>query len=129
MKKVIAIVGIVLVAGLSSILVWRQQKGTEVRLSPGSTFAWYKGTTLTAMESAVIVLPGEILPEDTPIGQIIQANDDDMQIGLPPKQGSSGFESVILKFKTGQSVTLGRSSDAMLVNEENQPKRFQKKGR
>ncbi len=52
-----------------------------------------------------------------------------MEIGFTLKEWAAGFETIVLKFQTGQSVTLARSSDAVLVDEANQPRTFHKQGR
>jgi hypothetical protein len=129
MKTAIIVVAVVVGAGMAILMAVRQSKGVVVSLAPGATFPWYKGTTYMATESATIILPGAILRDGTKIGDIIQANDDDMEIGFTPKEGGSGFETIILKFRKGQSVTLGRSSDAILVDEAGKPKTFRKRGK
>jgi hypothetical protein len=98
-------------------------------LSPGTIFTWQKGTRLTAMEAATVIIPGAILVDGTPIGDIIHASDDKMEIGFTPKEGSPGFETIILKFQAGQSVTLNRGSDAMLGDKADRSKKFLKYGR
>ena len=129
MKNGIIIVFVLFGMCLTILLMRRQIRGAVVTLTPGVTFPWYKGTTLTAMEAATIILPGAILPDETKIGEIIRASDDNMEIGFTPKEGASGFETIILKFQKGQAVTLARSSDAMLVEEAKQTKTFRKTGK
>jgi hypothetical protein len=50
-----------------------------------------------------------------------------MEIGFTPKQHGPGFDTVILKFQKGQGVTLARSSQAILMDEQNQSRTFLKK--
>jgi hypothetical protein len=129
MKTGIIVAFVLIGACLAVALARRQSRGVVVSLSPGVTFPWYKGTTYTATEPATIILPGAILGEGTKIGDIIRARDDNMEIGFTLKEGEKGFEIIILKFQKGQSVTLGRSSDAILVDDAKQSRTFRKMGR
>jgi hypothetical protein len=129
MKSAVLLAAMLIV--VSAIVFWmlRQSNGAVISLTPGTTFQWHKGTSYTAIEPATIHLPGAILGNEAKIGDIIQADDDNMEIGFMPRHGASGFERIVLRFKQGQSVTLGRSSDAILIDEANLPKRFHKRGK
>ena len=85
---------------------------------PGEVFPWIKGMVLTAVDEVVVALPIELLGKDEPIGSIVVAPDD-MQI-IFQKQGGVFY----LHLKSGMSVSLTKSSDAMLVADDKQPRRL-----
>lgn len=89
---------------------------------PGEVFPWIKGMVLTAIDELVIALPMALLGKDEPIGSIVIAPDD-MKISFT-KQGDAFY----VHLKPGMSVSLAKSSDALLVADDKQPKRLKLSG-
>jgi hypothetical protein len=97
---------------------------TEIIASqpPGEVFPWPRDTTLTALDEAVLALPKAILGPSEVIASVIRG-DDDMQISIP-EQG----ERLLLRLRPGMSVSLSKSSQACVVSDDGQPRRFRISG-
>lgn len=86
--------------------------------SPGDVFEWPANTTLTALDECVIAMPAAILDPETPIGRIIEG-DDDMGFNMP-----EGDDKVYLQLMPNMSVTIRKSCQAMIVADDANPRRF-----
>jgi hypothetical protein len=79
----------------------------------GEVFQWQPGVSLQASGDSELVFPGEIVRETEQIGSIIDA-DEDAQIGFQQRPDGS-FETIIVRLKAGQAVTLHRGSHVLLA--------------
>jgi hypothetical protein len=111
--------------GVAAVFSWLREKTPSIMTAepvatqpPREVFPWPRGTTLTSLDEAVLALPKAILDPEEPIGAVIQG-DDDMGINIPD-QG----EVLYLRLRPGMSVTLARSCQAVVVSEDQNPRRF-----
>ena len=88
----------------------------------GQVFQWRRGVRLKASEDTQLALPGELLREGEQIGSII-AVDDDAEIGFRQRDDGS-FEAIILRLRAGHTVELHRSSDALLIADDDRERVF-----
>jgi hypothetical protein len=103
------------------------RKKERITIECGKTFAWRRGLSLEATEDSAFLFPGAIVQDGETIGGIIEASDDDMQIGFEPNPNGPGFQTITIVMKYGQSVTLHRSSEVMhapLTQKDKHPKEF-----
>ena len=77
---------------------------------------------MQASEDTKIALPGELLREGELIGSIIDVSDD-AEIGFRQRADKS-FEAIILHLRAGHTVVLHRSSDALLIAEDDRERVF-----
>lgn len=94
----------------------------SVSMRRGQIFQWRRGLKLQASEDTQLALPGELMREDEKIGSIIEV-DDDAEIGFRQRPDGS-FEAIILRLRTGHSVELHRSSDAVLLADDDRERIF-----
>jgi hypothetical protein len=94
----------------------------EIALQPpGEVFPWIKSTRLTAMEDLMLAVPYAILEEDEAIGSIICSDSDDLVIGFPENKENG---MLYLTLKSGMTVWLTKSSQAVVVSDDDTPKRI-----
>ena len=86
--------------------------------TPGEVFPWPRGTVLTALDEATIALPMAIFDKDQPIGSVV-LGPTDMQISFP-KEGDVFW----IRLQPGMSVRLAKSCQAIVVANDQQPRRF-----
>ena len=89
---------------------------------PGEVFPWPQGTVLTALDEATIALPMAIFDNDQPIGSVV-LGPTDMQISFP-REGDVFW----IRLQPGMSVSLAKSSQAIVVADDKQPRRFKLSG-
>jgi hypothetical protein len=90
---------------------------------PGKVFPWLKGTKLVALDDLTLAIPAAVLREDEQIGSVI-LGDDDMDIKLPTVPLTTPGALIFLRLKTGMTVRLAKSCQAMVVAEDNSPRRI-----
>ena len=86
---------------------------------PGAVFPWPRGTTLTALDEAVLALPRALVGPDEVIAAIIRG-DDAMEITL-----AEDGELFYLRLRPGMTVSLTRSAQSFVVADDGQSRRFQ----
>lgn len=98
-------------------------KEETVSCIPGQAFPWPKGLCLAATEDLVVLLPGGILVADAPIQSVIEAPAD-VRIGFDPAADGKGFETIRIALRSNDTLTLHRSSQAMVLSEDARPRVF-----
>jgi hypothetical protein len=94
----------------------------SVSMRRGQIFRWRRGLKLQASEDTQLALPGELVRDEEQIGSIIEV-DDDAEIGFRQRPDGS-FEAIILSLRAGHAVALHRSSDAVLLAEDDRERIF-----
>ena len=94
----------------------------SVTMRRDQVFQWRRGVRLQANEDTQIALPGELLREGEEIGSIISVSDE-AEIGFRPREDGS-FEAIILRLRAGHTVELHRSSDALLIADDDRERVF-----
>jgi len=94
----------------------------SVTMRRGQVFQWRRGLRLRATEDTQLALPGGLVREPEQIGSIIEV-DDDAQIGFRQRADGS-FEAIILQLRAGHRVLLHRSSDALLIANDDRERIF-----
>ncbi|MGH7133990.1 MAG: hypothetical protein ACREJO_18845 [Phycisphaerales bacterium] len=85
----------------------------------GVPFPWHAGITMTPLSNVVIALPTAILDANTHIGDIINC-DDAAEISIPPATDTDAAR-VLLRLRSGMSVTLRRSAQAVVLSADPSP--------
>ena len=87
---------------------------------PGTVFPWSKLTELTALEELTIGVPSQIISGDEVIGSVIRSHPD-TEIRLPT---AADQPLILLRLKAGMSVSLTKSCQALVVADDNRPRRI-----
>lgn len=77
-----------------------------------------KGYCIEATETTVILLPGGMIRDDEKIGSIIETSDDNVLLGFIESPDRKGFTHIRIKLERGQSATILRSAQAMILLED-----------
>jgi len=93
-----------------------------VTMRRGQVFQWRRGLRLRATEDTQLALPGELVRDREQIGSIIEV-DDDAEIGFRQRDDGS-FEAIILRLRAGHAVALHRSSDVLLIADDDRERVF-----
>jgi hypothetical protein len=99
-----------------------EAKKPTVQMRRDQVFQWRRGLRLQASEDTQLALPGELVRDAEQIGSIVEVDDDD-EIGFPQRADGS-FESIILRLRAGHAVLLHRSSDVMLLADDDRERVF-----
>ena len=103
---------------LKSLFGSRKPKKQLAVAEPGKMFAWKKGCWLEATETTVFLLPGQLIGDGEKIGSIIETSSDDVLIGFTESPDRKSFTEIRLKLEAGQSATIRRSAQAMMVADD-----------
>jgi hypothetical protein len=95
---------------------------SQASVTPGETFPWLKGTRIEATELTDFVLPGALIGSDEPIGSIIKASSDDIQIGFDEDPQTHEIVTIRIRLLAGQAITLDRSAQGILVASDTRPR-------
>lgn len=106
-----------MLAFLKNLLGPRKAKRQLVRAVPGQMFGWTKGYCIEATETTVILVPGELIRDDEKIGSIIETSDDGVLLAFTESPDRKGFTHIRIKLERGQSATILRSAQAMILLE------------
>jgi len=85
---------------------------------PDVVFPWPAGTTLTALDDAILALPRGLIGVSETIGSILRG-DDDMEVSIPEPG-----DRFLIRLRAGMAVTISRSCQACVVSDDGTPKRF-----
>lgn len=96
------------------ILDQKEKLDEITQQSPGEVFRLPKGTILTAIDPINLELPKELFSDDKNLGSIIDG-DEDMEVGFP-----QGSECIIFSLKPGMSLTIKKSTEALLFAPKNE---------
>ncbi len=77
---------------------------------------------MQATEDSQLAFPGELVRDKEQVGRIVEA-DDDAEIGFPQRPDGS-FEAIVLRLRPGQTVMRNRSSDALLMSDDDRERIF-----
>ena len=94
----------------------------SITMRRGQIFQWRSGLRLRATEDTQLALPGELVRQQEQIGSIVEV-DDDAQIGFRQRADGS-LEAIILQLRAGQRALLHRSSDALLIADDDRERIF-----
>lgn len=94
----------------------------SVSIRRGQVFQWRRGLRLQASEDSQFAFPGELVRGEEQIGSIIEV-DADAEIGFRQRADGS-FEAIILRLRAGHAVTLHRSSDILLIADDDRERVF-----
>ena len=94
----------------------------SVTMRQGQVFQWRRGLCLRASETTQLALPGELVREDEKIGTIIEV-DDEARIGFRERLDGT-VEAIILQLQAGHKVRLHRSSDVLLLADDDRERVF-----
>jgi len=86
--------------------------------APGTPFPLLKDWQLRAVEELTIAFPKALVGDDESLFSIIKC-DDDAQFGYPPDQ-----DVVFMRLLPGMVLSLTRSSQAIVVAEDDRPRRL-----
>ena len=106
-----------MLAFLKNLLGPRKATKQLVRAVHGEMFGWREGYCIEATETAVILLPGELIQDDEKIGTIIKTSNDDVLLSFTESPDRKGFTHIRIKLERGQSATISRSAQAMILLE------------
>jgi hypothetical protein len=91
---------------------------------PGKMFAWKAGCCLEATETTVFLLPGQLVRDDEKIGSIIETSSDEALIGFTHDPDTKKLTEIRLKLEAGQSATVRRSTQAMMVADDQRERKI-----
>src|SRR5262245_35001014 len=94
----------------------------SVAMRRGQIFQWRRGLCLRATEDALLALPADLVRAEEKIGSIIDV-DDDAEIGFRERADGS-LEAIILRLRAGQKAELHRSSEALLIADDDRERVF-----
>ena len=106
-----------------------KKRSTEPKISeiaiqlPGRVFPWPKGVNLLAIDEIILAIPAAILHDDEQIGSVIFGHNE-MEIKLPQVPANTPGACIYLRLRPGMSVSLTKSCDAMIVADDNTPRRL-----
>jgi hypothetical protein len=103
---------------LKSLFHAKKPKKQLAVAEPGKMFAWKAGCWLEATETTVFLLPGQLIRDGEKIGSIIEFSSDDVQIGFTESPDRKSITEIRLKLEAGQSATIRRSAQAMMVADD-----------
>jgi hypothetical protein len=106
----------------------RKTKNSTISCVSGEEYRWLTGETLIAESDIDIILPGAIVADDVPIGQVIETHDQ-FDIGFQKHEDpyQEGFLYVFLRFKKGDQVIIRRSTVFLIHGDEGSGCQFIKK--
>jgi len=90
----------------------------------GKMFAWKAGCWLEATETTTFLLPGQLIRDDEKIGSIVETSSDDALIGFTQDPETKAFTEIRLKLKAGQSATVRRSTQAMMIADDQRERKI-----
>jgi len=109
---------------LRSLFGSKKPKKTLAIAEPGKMFGWKAGTWIEAIDTTTFRLPGQLIGEGEKIGDIIEFSSDDVQIGFKQTPDQKSVTEILIKLETGQSVTIRRSAQAMIVAEDQRERKI-----
>ena len=90
----------------------------------GKVFTLSKGVTLKALGECTVCLPGDILKEGETVGSILNFSSDDIEIGFKLDEADGSIEFILIKLRSGQSVSTTKAAQAFVVADEIDEVRF-----
>lgn len=109
---------------LKSLFASKPHTKQSAIAEPGKMFAWKKGVWLEATETTVFLLPGQIIGENEKIGSIIETSSDEVMIGFTKSPDDKSITEIRLKLEAGQSATIRRSAQAMMVADDSRERKI-----
>jgi hypothetical protein len=109
---------------LKSLFGLKKLKKQLVVVEPGKMFAWKAGCWLEATEPTVFSLPGQLIADGEKIGSIIETSSDDALIGFTESPDRKSITEIRLKLEAGQSATIRRSAQAMMVTDDQRERKI-----
>ena len=109
---------------LKSLFGSKHPKKQLAVAEPGKMFAWKKGCWLEATETTIFLLPGQLIGENEKIGSILETSSDDVMISFTEAPASRSFSEIRLKLEAGQSATIRRSAQAMLIADDKRERKI-----
>jgi len=109
---------------LKSLFGSKQPQKQLAVAEPGKMFAWKAGCWLEATEKTVFLLPGQLVRDGEKIGSIIEASSADVKIGFTESPDRKSITEIRLKLEAGQSATIRRSAQAMMVADDQRERKI-----
>ena len=82
------------------------------------------GCWLEATEPTVFSLAGQLIADGEKIGSIIETSSDDALIGFTESPDRKSITEIRLKLEAGQSATIRRSAQAMMVTDDQRERKI-----